>query len=412
MTTVTPTRQINGDRLHQTLMTLAQIGGLSEGGVKRLAFTDADLQARAWVQQQMVAAGMTTQVDAAGNLIGTYAGQEALPSLVTGSHIDTVPTGGRYDGALGVIAGIEVVRSLHEQGMRLRHPLEVIAFADEEGSMIGSRAIAGTVAPELGDYTTAIGLPLREALPRLGGDWSALESARRSSQNLAAYVELHVEQGGILESRNRQIGVVQGVVGQQRYTLTAIGSPNHAGTTLMTMRQDALLAMSKVVQAVHEIACRTPGDPVATVGAMQIWPNTHNIVPGRVEASLDIRAMSAAVMTDIVAALQQELEFIAQATDTELTLTPLLTVAPTPASPAIQTAIAQVCDELGFSHYSLPSRAIHDAQELGRITDMGMIFVPSQGGVSHAEVEYTSPEQCYQGAIVLLETLLKLDQAK
>lgn len=408
MTVLSPAA-VNRDRLYQTLMDLAAIGALPGGGVKRLAFSEGDIRARAWIQQQMQAAAMTTRIDAAGNLIGTYAGREALPSLVTGSHIDTVPTGGRYDGALGVVAGIEVVRSLQEQQMRLRHPIEVIAFADEEGSMVGSRAIAGTVDVSLADYVTAAGVPLSQALASIGGDWSVLATAQRHRSQLAAYIELHVEQGGILESLNRQIGVVQGVVGQQRYTITAQGSPNHAGTTPMAMRRDALLAMAKVVQAVHDIAVRTPGDPVATVGTMQIWPNAHNIVPGQVEASLDIRAMATEAMATIVERLQDEMEFIAQATDTELRLTPLLVVDPTPASDAIQAAITQVCHDLDLSYFSLPSRAIHDAQEIGRITDMGMIFVPSQGGVSHAEIEYTSPDQCAEGATVLLQTLQRLD---
>ena len=409
MAVITPL-QVNGDRLQQRLNTLATIGRLPEGGVRRIAYSEDDLAAREWVTAAMVEAGMTVTHDAAGNIIGRYAGKKSLPALATGSHIDTVPAGGRYDGALGVLAGIEVVATLHQAGQRLNHPIEVIVFTDEEGEMIGSKAMAGTLHldnPE--PFRRLDGTAIQTCLQRIGGDWDALPTAQRTAQDLAAYLELHVEQGGVLESVQRQIGVVQGIVSLHRYQVVITGRPNHAGTTPMPLRQDALYAASLLVAAVHDVATNPPGDQVATVGYLTVQPNAANIVPGRVDLTIDLRDLSLEVINRMVNHLQQRIQAIASTTHTKIQMQPQHAVDPTLASPTIQTTIAAVCDSLQLRHYSMPSRAIHDAQEIGRITPMGMIFVPSQAGVSHAEDEYTSPEQCSQGANVLLNTLLRLD---
>jgi N-carbamoyl-L-amino-acid hydrolase len=402
--------RINRDRLQQRLDTLATIGRLPDGGVRRTAYSAEDLAARQWVMEAMQAAGMTTTLDAAGNLIGRYDGTERLPALATGSHIDTVPTGGRYDGALGVLAGIEVVATLQAAGQRLRHPIEVIVFTDEEGEMMGSKAMAGTVPltdPE--HFRRLDGEAIQPCLQRIGGNWDALATARRTAQDIAAYLELHVEQGGVLESEQRQIGVVQGIVGLQRFQVAITGRPNHAGTTPMPLRQDALYAASLLVAAVHDVAVDIPGDQVATVGFLNVVPNAPNIVPGQVELTIDMRDLSLETLGAMVDVLKQRISAIAASTGTQIELHPQHFVEPTLASPVVQQAIATVCDALQLTHYAMPSRAIHDAQEMGRLTPMGMIFVPSQAGVSHAEDEYTSPEQCGQGADVLLQTLLQLD---
>jgi N-carbamoyl-L-amino-acid hydrolase len=411
MTTVTSI-QVNGDRLQQRLDDLARIGQLANGGVRRIAYSDEDLAARGWVQAAMQQAGMAVRIDAAGNLIGRYAGQQNLPALATGSHIDTVPAGGRYDGALGVLAGIEVVATLHEAGQRLDHPLEVIVFTDEEGEMLGSKAIAGTLdtrAPE--NLRRLDGTAIQTCLQRIGGDWSQLATAKRTAEDMAAYVELHVEQGGVLESVQQQVGVVQGIVGLQRYRVTITGRPNHAGTTPMQLRQDALYAASLLIAAVHDAAVEIPGDQVATVGYLTLEPNAANIVPGRVELTIDMRDLYLETLAEMSTVLNQRIQKIMAATQTQIKIEPHHWVEPTLASPMVQAAIAAVCDDLQLSHYSMPSRAIHDAQEIGRFTPMGMIFVPSIAGISHAEDEYTSPEQCAQGANVLLNTFLRLDRS-
>ncbi|MEM9266684.1 MAG: Zn-dependent hydrolase [Cyanobacteria bacterium P01_F01_bin.13] len=406
---VTVTLQTNHNRLQQRLNDLASIGQLSCGGVRRTAYSPEDLAARQQVIAAMEQINMAITIDAAGNIIGRYSGTQDLPALATGSHIDTVPAGGRYDGALGVLAGIEVVATLHEAGQRLNHPIEVIVFTDEEGEMIGSKAMAGTAHyTDAEFYQRLDGTSIQTCLHRIGGNWNRLTTAQRTAQDIVAYLELHVEQGGVLEARDCQIGVVQGIVSLQRYLVTIIGRPNHAGTTPMDMRQDALYAASLLIAAVHDVA--VSGDQVATVGYLKVTPNAANIVPGQVDLTIDMRDLSLKTIEAMVSALEKRVQEIEAITGAQIHLERQHAVAPTLASETVQETITAVCDSLKLSHYSMPSRAIHDAQEIGRFTKMGMIFVPSQSGVSHAEDEYTSPEQCGQGADVLLHTLLQLDQ--
>ena len=294
--------------------------------------------------------------------------------------------------------------------MLLNHPYEVIVFTDEEDTMIGSRAMAGTASLDPTAYRRKDGRPIDDCVNQAGGCWSQLGQARQHRHQICAFIELHVEQGGVLEAAARQIGVVQGVVGMQRYQITITGRPNHAGTTPMDQRQDALVAAAQVVLAVNRLATCPPGQRVATVGALQVWPNAANIVPGQVKASLDVRDLDQGVIDHLVQALKLEMVAIAEATHTSIDILPQLNVAPSPAADHIQRTIAQASAALGLSTLAMPSRAGHDALEMGRFTDMGMIFVPSQGGVSHSEVEYTTPEACIQGTNVLLETLRQLDR--
>jgi beta-ureidopropionase / N-carbamoyl-L-amino-acid hydrolase len=413
MTLLSSVLSVDGSRLNASISRLAKVGKLPNGDICRLAFTPEDLQARYLVQQWMVDAGMTVRTDAAGNLIGRYAGTvENAPALATGSHIDTVPSGGCFDGVLGVLAGIEVVRTLRENELRLKHPLEVIVFTDEESSMIGSQAIAGTVLlNEPQRYQPKVGRPIEDCLEEIGGSWDDIPSAQRTRKTLAAFVELHVEQGAILERTRTQIGIVQGVVGMLRKIITITGQANHAGTTPMNMRQDALVAAAQVILAVKRIAHSMPSQPVATVGYLNVEPNAVNIVPGRVELSVDMRELSQSCLDTMMAQLQQELEAIAADTDTQIEISPVLCVEPTLAADAVQQTIQSVSEQLNLTYRYMPSRAGHDSLEIGRITDMGMIFVPSQAGLSHSGAEYTSPEQCTQGANVLLNTLIRLDAA-
>ncbi len=393
---------VNGDRLNTSITRLAKIGRLSNGNVCRLAFTPEDLQARYLVQQWMVEAGLAVRTDAAGNMIGTYAGRTGAPSLATGSHIDTVPSGGEYDGTLGVLAGIEVVRVLKENNLHLNHPVEVIVFTDEESSMIGCQAMAGVVTPK-NNF-------MAEHLERVGGNWDEISTAKRTRENVAAFIELHVEQGAVLERSQKQIGIVQGVVGMLRQAISITGQANHAGTTPMDARQDALVAAAQIVLFVQAIALKMPSQPVATVGFLTVAPNAVNIVPGQVELTVDMRDLSQACLNEMKGLLDQELKAIAAQTHTQITISPILVVEPTPAAALVQQAIEKTCQQLALTYCHLPSRAGHDALEIGRFTDMGMIFVPSQAGVSHSGEEYTSPEQCVHGANILLNTLLQLDE--
>lgn len=408
--TVTLKLSVNGSRLNSSIAQLAEIGKLPGGGVSRVAFTKEDLLARQLVESWMVEAGMTVRIDAAGNIIGRYAGNRDIGALATGSHIDTVPAAGRYDGVLGVLAGIEVVRVLHENGVRLEHSIETIVFTDEENTVIGCKAMAGNTVSDPECYRRSDGTSIETCLAKIGGDWSKIAEAKRDAKEIAAFVELHVEQGGVLESTGDEIGVVQGIVGQYRLGVTVTGRPNHAGSTPMNARKDALVAASQMVLAVNKLGVETPGEQVATVGYLTVSPNATNIVPGRVDFKIDLRDLSQTHLEELLAKMKQEFGSIALATKTEFEMTQILHVLPTLAAPKIQNAIVEVCQELGLTYTHLVSRAGHDAQEIGRFTDMGMIFVASRGGISHAKDEYTSPEQCTQGANALLQTFLKLDR--
>ena len=403
---------VNGDRLNQSIAILASIGQLSNGGVKRIAYSKEDIEARNLVRQWMKELEMEINIDAAGNIIGRYPGyNRGASAIATGSHIDTVPCGGHYDGAYGVLTGLEVVRVLKENQIKLDRSIEVIVFTDEEGSMIGSKAISGRVVPDSEYYRRPDGTDIQTCLNRIGGNWDNITQARRSTEDISAFVELHVEQGPVLESMGKQIGVVEGIVGQRRFNITVKGSANHAGTTPMSMRCDALVAASQVVLAVNQIGL-TPGQQVATVGKMSVLPNAANVVPGWVEMSLDIRDLSSLHIDSLLKQLRTHLEEIAVATNTQIRLNSCLHNEPALAEPYIQKAIALSCKDLNLSYTYLPSRASHDAQEMAQITDMGMIFVPSTMGVSHDANEYTSPEQCTQGANILLQTLIRLGKTK
>lgn len=402
--------QVDQDRLMESIADLANIGALPNGGVQRLAFSPEDCLARDLVQRWMRESGMQVRIDPAGNIIGRYPGRfEQAPALTTGSHIDTVPNAGHYDGTYGVLAGLEVVRTLRDRRHRLDHPLDLIVFADEERTMVGCKALSGNLGSDAIPYRGTDGESIQSCLARVGGDWAQRTVARLSPSDVAAFVELHVEQGPVLESAQKEIGIVTGIVAQQRYIFTVEGQGSHAGTTPMPLRQDALVAAARLVLAVHALGNR-PGDQVATVGRLDVSPNVANTIPDRVELSLDIRDLDEGHLDRLMTELKAEMTKIAAETETRIQLSPLLRNQPALANSRIQTAITQVCEDLSLSHMPLPSRASHDAQEMAQITDMGMIFVPSEAGISHAETEYTSPEHCAQGANVLLHTLIRLDQ--
>jgi N-carbamoyl-L-amino-acid hydrolase len=403
--------QINGDRLRRSLVQLAEIGKLPNGGVSRVAFTPEDLRARQQVQVWMLEAGMTVRIDAAGNIIGRYEGQEVgAPALATGSHIDTVAVGGAYDGCLGVLAGIEIVRVFYERDIRLTHAIEVIVFTDEERSMIGSKAIAGELDENPETYARLDGTPIETCLQKIGGNWAQIATAQRTARDIKAFVELHVEQGGVLEAAGVPIGIVDGVVGQYRFTVQVLGRANHAGTTPMHLRKDALVAAAQIILAVNTIVLETPGDPVGTVGFLEVSPNSTNTVPGEVNLSIDLRDLSQETLNGLVRRLEKTVVDIASATGTEITMQQVSQIRPTLAAFTAKINIEQVCIELGLKYMHLPSRAGHDAQEMGRFTEMGMIFVPSKAGISHSQDEYTSPDHCIQGTNVLLHAFLKLDE--
>lgn len=401
--------KIDGCRLSQSISQLAEIGRLDDGSIRRIAFSQEDIAARQWVIGCMQEAGMTVRIDPAGNIIGRYPGRNPnAPALATGSHIDTVPTGGCFDGTLGVLAGIEIARTLKANGRQFEHSFETIVFTDEENSIFGSKAMAGRINPNPDYYRRSDGRSIESCLTAIGGDWSRVKDAQRQPGEIKAFVELHVEQGPVLETVGKPIGIVEGIVAQRRYVLTVIGRSSHAGTTPMTMRQDALVAASRFVLAVNELGLAY--DPlVATVGSLTVFPNAPNVIASRVELSIDLRDRSDQRVETITMELQKRSATIADETQTQFEWKQVLTTAAAPATVSVQQTIAKACQNQGLETFYLPSRAGHDAQDMAAIADMGMIFVPSVGGISHSKSEYTTPQQCEQGANILLETLLLLD---
>jgi N-carbamoyl-L-amino-acid hydrolase len=405
---------VNGDRIQQHVTALSKYGANPEGGVSRVAFSDADIAGRKYVAGLMQEAGLTIRTDAAGNIIGRREGSNAkLPPILIGSHTDSVPGGGNYDGDVGVIGAIEVAQTLQEHGVRLKHPLEVVIFADEEGGTVGSFAMIGRLQPDALDLTTHSGKTIRDGIRAVGGDPDRLAQAVRKPGDLTAYVELHIEQGAILDESDIDIGVVEGIVGIRWWDVTVEGIANHAGTTPMNRRRDALLSAAEFALAVNRVATSMPGRQVATVGRIRAEPGAPNVIPGKVVLSLEIRDLDAAKMTTVYDAIHAEADKIAQARQTPFTFTQLkVSSEPAPTDPRLQRIISKAASSLNLSTKLMPSGAGHDAQEISHIAPTGMIFVPSVGGISHAPKEFTSQQDMANGANVLLQTVLAIDRGE
>ena len=405
---------VNGDRIQQHITALSKFGANPEGGVSRVAFSDADIAGRKYVVGLMQEAGLTLRTDAGGNIIGRREGSNAkLPPILIGSHIDSVPSGGNYDGDVGVLGAIEVAQTLKEHGVRLKHPLEVVIFADEEGGTVGSFAMIGRLQPDALDLTTHSGKTIRDGIRAVGGDPDRLAEAVRKPGDLTAYVELHIEQGAILDESDIDIGVVEGIVGIRWWDVTVEGIANHAGTTPMNRRRDALLSAAEFALAVNRVATSMPGRQVATVGRIRAEPGAPNVIPGKVVLSLEIRDLDAAKMTTVYDAIHAEADKIAQARQTPFTFTQLkVSSEPAPTDPRLQRIISKAASSLNLSTKLMPSGAGHDAQEISHIAPTGMIFVPSVGGISHAPKEFTSQQDMANGANVLLQTVLAIDRGE
>lgn len=402
----------NPDRLQARIQTLATFGANPEGGVSRVAFTDADLAGRAWLKTEMEKLGLEVRQDTAGNIIGRRAGSEpGFPTIMFGSHIDSVPGGGNYDGQVGVVGALEVISLMNEQAIVTRHPLEVVSFTDEEGGLVGSRAAIGKLTGAALDSRSNSGLVTREGIARVGGDPARILEAARDPSELRAFLELHIEQGGILEQKDLQIGVVEGIVGIRWWDVVVEGVANHGGTTPMPQRFDALVSAAELALAINRIATELDGRQVATVGRIEAFPGAPNVVPGRVEMSLEIRDLSAAKMQEVFALIEAEAGRIASVKGTRIRFAELdVASPPAPTDPEVRDVIAKAARRLGYSFQRMPSGAGHDAQDLATITPTGMIFVPSKDGVSHSPFEYTSPEDMARGATVLLHTIMEIDQ--
>jgi N-carbamoyl-L-amino-acid hydrolase len=403
---------VNTERLTAQLKKLSTFGMNEKGGNDRVAFSDYDVQARAYLTDYLEDLGLNVHTDAAGNLIAKRAGkQNALPPIAFGSHIDAVPNGGHYDGNVGVMGGIEVLETLIENNIQTDHPLEFIIFSNEEGAIFGSRALAGKIDPATLEVTTASGYTNGEGIARLGGDPSQVMQLKRSPEDLHAFLELHIEQGNILHKNKLDIGVVEGIVGLKWWDVEITGLTNHAGTTPMNDRKDAMLAAAKFVLAVNEIITQTEGAQVGTVGRIEAFPGAPNVIPGKVVASLELRDLEAAKIAKLFTQIEARAHEIGKETQTQFEFRPIdATAEPALTDVRIQNLIRQNAIDLNYSHKTLPSGAGHDAQDMAVITPTGMIFVPSVNGISHAPEEYSTPEAIAKGASVLLHSILDLDK--
>ncbi len=390
-------------------------GGAFADGVSRVAYSDADVAGRGYVMDLMRGAGLTPRVDPAGNMFATRAGTEPLNPVLFGSHIDSVPSGGNFDGDLGSLAAIGVIDALNRADARTRHPLEIVVWAAEEGvafnrGLAGSRIVAGDIAP---DHMEQVwnGVRRADAIRKIGGDPDRIMDARREKGAWHGYLELHIEQGGTLERSQTAIGVVQGIVSIARYEARITGFANHAGTTPMAERQDAMVAAAHLTLAVREAVTRRPGRQVGTVGKIDVSPNAPNVIPGAVTLIIELRDLSQEVLRSIADDIRARAATIAVDTKTTIDVTAASGNPPAFADTAVQDVVDQAARRLRLSTTRMPSGAGHDAQMMAQLAPMGMIFVPSVGGISHSPKELTRWEDCANGANVLLQAVLALDRA-
>ncbi len=402
--------RVDGERLNGRLAELARFGANDAGGLDRVAFSDADVEARAWVSELMRGAGLDVSVDVAGNLWGRRPGTDpGLAPLVLGSHIDSVPNGGNYDGQVGSMGAVEVAWTLADAGYATRHPVHFVVFPNEEGGKTGSRALAGEVLPAELDIVTASGFTIGEGLARIGGTPERLGEAARGAGSIAGFLELHVEQGAELDRRDLDIGVVQGIVGIERWNVSVAGEANHAGTTPMAERHDAMVAAARFVDMVYTTVRSWPGTQVATVGRLEAEPGVPNVIPGKVTLSLEVRDLSMDKIEEVFRQLEGRATEIGREMGTSFSFARFYVSEAAPTAPRIQDLVDASARGLGLSTLRMPSGAGHDAQSMAHLGPVGMIFVPSIGGISHAPAERTEPTDVTNGADVLLHTLLALD---
>jgi len=405
--------RIDAARLQKRLEELSVYGrpegGTFADGVSRIAYSDADVGGRKYAMQAMTAAGLKPRVDPAGNIFGARAGTDtSLPRILFGSHIDSVPSGGNFDGDVGSMSAIEVMQTLEEHHVVTKHPLEMIIWSNEE-NLVGSPLAAGGLDESVLNRVFN-GIRTEEGLRRIGGDPTRLAEARIPAHSFCCYLELHIEQGGTLDNAKIPIGVVEGIVSIDEYEVEIRGFANHAGTTPMLERHNALLAAAKLIEAVQDVVTRAPGRQVGTVGQLQVFPNAPNVVPGLVKHTIELRDLSAEKIARLGEEIQQRAQEIALQTRTEILIRKVDHDPPAIADPEIQKGIEEAAADLGLKTTRLPSGAGHDAQWMARLAPMGMIFVPSVGGISHSPKELTTWRDCANGANVLLQTILALDR--
>ena len=402
--------RINGQRLWDSLMELAAIGATKKGGVCRLALTSLDRQGRDLFVNQARAAGCSIRIDSIGNIFARREGRNpALPVVMTGSHIDTQPTGGKFDGNYGVLAGLEVFKTLNDAGIVTEAPLEVVVWTNEEGSrfvpvMMGSGTFIGEFnIDEVLAQKDREGITVGSALSEIGYAGTDIVN----TDNIAAYFEAHIEQGPVLEANNKTIGVVTGALGQRWFDVVVTGSEAHAGPTPMLLRKDALLAASHMVQLVNRLALDHAPNARGTVGMLDVYPNSRNVIPGTVKFSVDLRADNDETLSAMVAALQAESLMIAKNSQVTVELNQVVYFPPAIFAKPLVDAVRDSALELGMSAMDAVSGAGHDAVYMARVAPTAMIFIPCKDGISHNEIEDAHPDHIEAGCNVLLHAMLK-----
>jgi allantoate deiminase len=405
--------EIDAERLWFRLYELAEIGRSEGGGVTRLSFTEEERAAKDLVASYMREAGLEVREDVAGNVIGRREGSDPeVPVVLAGSHVDSVPNGGDFDGPLGVLAAVEALQIMEERDLNTQRPIEVVAFTDEEGArfgfgMIGSRATAGILTPEDLDREDENGISIAQAMRDCSLDPERIGEAARREGSLHAYVELHIEQGKILENEALPVGVVTGIAGPVWLRLILEGEAGHAGTTPMGLRHDALSAAAAIIGTVEREAART-GTTVGTVGQLELKPGGINIIPGHVSFSLDLRDIDQDVRNEVEVRISDEAARLCEERGIVLETQTLQRLPPVLCSDLVREAAKEACDALAFEPFELASGAGHDGMHLADLCPIGMVFVRSKDGLSHNPDEYSSREDCAAGAEVLYRTLLKL----
>jgi allantoate deiminase len=403
---------VDSDLVASYLDRLYQIGSLPEGGVWRPVYSSAWDEARRVIRGWLAESGLVVREDAVGNLFGRLAGREPGPVVMVGSHIDSVYAGGKFDGPLGVVGAIVAARSIQTAGLRPRHPIDVFVSCEEEDSRFicdfwGSRAILGQIRPdEVLTCRDASGTTIGDAMREYGLDPSNIGQAARS--DIAAFLELHIEQGPVLDAEGINLGVVEAISGLNRTQVRVRGRADHAGTTPMVMRADALVAAAAMILGIRDLAAEL-GEPTrATVGSLSVRPNQPNIVAGEVELVVDSRHPDRRAQQSLTAAVSRRCQEIGNARGVAAETNVLVDQPPTPMSERLVDQIEQVIQRRGWSHRRMVSGAGHDSQILGRQIPTAMIFVPSRGGRSHSPAEFTSLEQIIPGVVTLAETLWAL----
>lgn len=401
----------NDQRIKSRIDELAKFGRDASGHGYRVGYSKGDIEGRAWFADLMRKAKLDVSIDEAGNIIGKRKGSDpSLKTVAFGSHIDMVPDGGNYDGTLGSIGALEVIELLNENNVVTKHPLEVIIFSNEEGGTIGSKAMVGQLTAEGMKQSSNSGLIISDGIKAIGGNPDQIQKVARKKGDILAFVELHIEQGGILENEKLQIGVVEGIVGIVHWEVTIEGFANHAGTTPMNMRQDALLAASRLVVAVNEVIKSVPGNQVGTIGKLALQPGAYNVIPGKVVLGLEIRDLSAPKIDTLFGEIEKRAAVIATDSKTKITFVRQANESvPAMTDKKLQQIIDTQAKSLGLKTKFMQSGAGHDSQEMAMITPVAMIFVPSVGGISHSPKEFTKTEDMTNGVNVLLQTILEID---